>query len=981
MRSCTTRRARPGCPAPRRAPGRRATRASSSSGRRRRRGAQEQLDRGQGLGEGVVDVARQARPLVGDGAIALGLGEVAPDLAQLVERALARLGLADERLDAEHDADGDAGAEQRDRARTRSSAPAAACTTQPLDDGEDGRDDDGDDPARAARARASAASISGKAIHSAAGESHSRTTQGPPERGDPRGVRPPGPAGRSTAGRAPARVRRPADVDARGARRRRPPTATPRPGDGGTTARRRAAASRTSRPQDQPRASPTACGSADHAVHGSRARRPPHRPKGGSPGSTLRRRRIPRGIRDVDGPVGRGGWRQSPHPSTLEVLRVRRPARPAPRPRPLRPHVRGDRAHHLPGHVPRRRLTAGLARESTSAVTDLPADHLAFAMPAAGDAPEFTASRVDADQWEGWARRARGWRRRSRSASRPPARPEAARRLASRRSACADGSGLVPGGTATSTPGTVVLTPARPTPWTPRSARPCRWAAASSRSPPPSDADESFSHTPVVWTTLDDWQAVGARGVPGTGRPSRPSSRCATSDAVADAGPRRRRRPRSARRRSRRRTRARRCRRSPGRTRPLTTMQAFLLAISALVVGAFFTVWTISRAGGRRGAQGARRLDRATCCATRSGRPPCCWSAASAVGDGLARRRGDARCPTSSRSSSTPGDDACAAPPPWCVLGLARRRASVASPASPGSTRTPPLAAPLTRNPPRQEDPMDLHLDHITLVYPDGDGDAHGRRRRRPRRPRRDDDRPARAVRAPGSPACSPCAAGLTGPTIGRGSGIGGDVVFTPTTCGRRAATRARLRRASAWCSSRRSCCGIAHRPGAAGAARPPARPAPDGACERAAWSCSTPWASRTSAPTARAAVRRPAAARRDRARPRRAARGAARRRADVRARPRARHAGGGADHRAGARDGRGNPVGLDDASTLATVDDTVRMLDARLEGPQHHVGAGCDALTWLVGRPRCGSHGLAAGATSGRQRGNGIQFLSIQFG
>ena len=48
-------------------------------------------------------------------------------------------------------------------------------------------------------------------------------------------------------------------------------------------------------------------------------------------------------------------------------------------------------------------LTAGLSRESTSAVTDLPADHLAFAMPDPGDAPEFTASSVSADQWRAWA--------------------------------------------------------------------------------------------------------------------------------------------------------------------------------------------------------------------------------------------------------------------------------------------------------------------------------------------------------------------------------------------------------------------------------------------------------------------------------------------------------------------------------------------------------------------------------------------------
>jgi putative ABC transport system permease protein len=48
-------------------------------------------------------------------------------------------------------------------------------------------------------------------------------------------------------------------------------------------------------------------------------------------------------------------------------------------------------------------LTAGLARASVSALTDLPADHLAFGAAAPGDAPDLTSSRVTRDQWEAWA--------------------------------------------------------------------------------------------------------------------------------------------------------------------------------------------------------------------------------------------------------------------------------------------------------------------------------------------------------------------------------------------------------------------------------------------------------------------------------------------------------------------------------------------------------------------------------------------------
>lgn len=48
-------------------------------------------------------------------------------------------------------------------------------------------------------------------------------------------------------------------------------------------------------------------------------------------------------------------------------------------------------------------LTAGLARQSTSAITDLPVDHLAFAAPAGGEDISFTASAIDEATWQAWA--------------------------------------------------------------------------------------------------------------------------------------------------------------------------------------------------------------------------------------------------------------------------------------------------------------------------------------------------------------------------------------------------------------------------------------------------------------------------------------------------------------------------------------------------------------------------------------------------
>ncbi len=102
--------------------------------------------------------------------------------------------------------------------------------------------------------------------------------------------------------------------------------------------------------------------------------------------------------------------------------------------------------------------------------------------------------------------------------------------------------------------------------------------------------DASYSHTPVVWTSLDDWQHLGGseRDRPGGGRAT--VIALSTHGADLAAGD------------------------EAAGTRTLTLdesltaigsyqaengslqlMRGFLFAISALVVGAFFTVWTIQR--------------------------------------------------------------------------------------------------------------------------------------------------------------------------------------------------------------------------------------------------------------------------------------------------------------------------------------------------------------------------------------------------
>jgi len=239
-------------------------------------------------------------------------------------------------------------------------------------------------------------------------------------------------------------------------------------------------------------------------------------------------------------------------------------------------------------------LTSGLARESTSAVTELPADHVAFSMPAQDDAPEFTASRVAPDQWADWAD-APGV-----EAADPlgvaTTRAEGATTTSVTALGVDDGSPLVPWNSGDLEPGTVVLTPAAAEALATQVGDAVNLGASELTIAEIVDVEQSLSHTPVVWITLDDWQAIGAHGADsGADGPAATVIALTTSGmddaAIADIDDRlgtttvtttdaRSAVPAFA-----------------GENTSLTIMQAFLLVISALVVGAFFTVWTISRSG------------------------------------------------------------------------------------------------------------------------------------------------------------------------------------------------------------------------------------------------------------------------------------------------------------------------------------------------------------------------------------------------
>ncbi|MGW0468978.1 ABC transporter permease [Streptomyces sp. NPDC003027] len=233
-------------------------------------------------------------------------------------------------------------------------------------------------------------------------------------------------------------------------------------------------------------------------------------------------------------------------------------------------------------------LTAGLARENISAITGLPADRLAFAAPPAGREVSFTNSTVTERQWREWAERP----------GVESARPLGIRTLnaaAGDRTAAVSAFGTEPGaGLAPESgrlgPGRVVLSES--------AADELGVAAGGAVRLGPLRAtvaavagDASYSHTPVVWTALDDWQKLGHDGTTPEGQAT-VVALTTTEEADLAAGDK---------------AIGTQARTIDGALTAIGSYQAengslqlmrgFLFVISALVIGAFFTVWTIQRSG------------------------------------------------------------------------------------------------------------------------------------------------------------------------------------------------------------------------------------------------------------------------------------------------------------------------------------------------------------------------------------------------
>lgn len=233
-------------------------------------------------------------------------------------------------------------------------------------------------------------------------------------------------------------------------------------------------------------------------------------------------------------------------------------------------------------------LTAGLAKESTSAISGLSANRLVFSAPADGQQVSFADSRLGEQTWHRLAQEPGVH-------SADPLGITTTKAETGGRSASVSAFGVQPGSTLAPDAdriahGQVVLSDGAAddldagTGDTVTIAGHKLHVAAVS-------GEASYSHTSVIWTSLGDWQQLGGGAdhkqptatvvALHTGSGADLSAADArlhtttvdTPDALSAIGS------------------------FSAENGSLNLMRGFLFAISALVIGAFFTVWTIQRSG------------------------------------------------------------------------------------------------------------------------------------------------------------------------------------------------------------------------------------------------------------------------------------------------------------------------------------------------------------------------------------------------
>ncbi|MFE7800763.1 ABC transporter permease [Nocardia sp. NPDC057440] len=227
-------------------------------------------------------------------------------------------------------------------------------------------------------------------------------------------------------------------------------------------------------------------------------------------------------------------------------------------------------------------LTAGLAHQNISAIEAISADAIVFADT--GSDPSFDASALTSRQVETW-RAAAG-----RDGAVDPVGISHAEAAVTGRGdaesaqvALFGAAGAAFGNRVATEPGTVVLSSGAAEALDARAGDNVTLGTGTF-TVASVGGDDWYSHTPVVWTTLADWQSVSPRGgaatvlaVSGIPNMSAVDTTAHTSTTTVSGSL-------SA------------LSAYQAENGSLTLMTVLLFAISALVIGAFFTVWTVQRA-------------------------------------------------------------------------------------------------------------------------------------------------------------------------------------------------------------------------------------------------------------------------------------------------------------------------------------------------------------------------------------------------
>ncbi|MGV9709816.1 ABC transporter permease [Gordonia sp. NPDC003424] len=233
-------------------------------------------------------------------------------------------------------------------------------------------------------------------------------------------------------------------------------------------------------------------------------------------------------------------------------------------------------------------LTGGLGQQSISAITGLPTDQIAFQKPVGGQPISYANSTVSEDQWRDWAA-VPGVERAE------PLGITTTRAVAGDRSTAVSVFGVEPGSTLAPegdriADDTVVLSTAAADGLAARTGDDVTVAGQRVRVAGV-EGSAYYSHTPVIWSSLNMWQQI-APPSGGNGRTATvialttaPGVDLGTADSRIGTTTVAPKQSLSA------------IGSYTSENGSLQVMRAFLFVISALVVGAFFTVWTIQRSG------------------------------------------------------------------------------------------------------------------------------------------------------------------------------------------------------------------------------------------------------------------------------------------------------------------------------------------------------------------------------------------------